>query len=69
MSASAVASFPYSGSITLGGTSGGDRLQGQLQELRIWSSSLGNSALNNHTKAPAAYDGNIDAYDELIYHT
>ena len=67
VSASAVASFPVSGSITLGGTSGGDRLQGQLQELRIWSSSLGNSALNNHTKAPAAYDGNNDAYDELIY--
>jgi hypothetical protein len=46
--------------------SGGSRLQGQLQELRLWSSSLGDSAFNNHTKAPAAYDGNVSAYDELI---
>ena len=56
-----------SGSITIGGTSGGNRLQGQVQELRIWSSSLGDSAFNNHTKAPAAYDGNLDAYNELIF--
>ena len=67
VTSSAVASFPFEGSITLGGTSGGSRLQGQLQELRIWSSSLGTSAFENHTKAPAAYDGNIDSYDELIY--
>ena len=62
-----IASFPTQGSITLGGTSGAARLQGQLQELRIWESSLGNSALDNHTKAPSAYDGNVSAYDELIY--
>ncbi len=61
-------SFPYSGSIVLGGTStGASRLQGQLQELRLWSSSLEDSAFNNHVKAPAAYDGNVDAYDELIF--
>jgi hypothetical protein len=51
----------------LGGTSGGSRLVGQLQELRFWSSSLQDSAFNNHVKAPAAYDGNVDAYDELLF--
>ena len=68
VSASATSSFSYSGSITLGGTSSGaSRLQGQLQELRLWSSSLDETAFNNHVKAPAAYDGNVDAYSELIY--
>tara|TARA_R110000851_G_scaffold16527_3_gene53659 strand:- start:4153 stop:7734 length:3582 start_codon:yes stop_codon:yes gene_type:complete len=67
VSASTINSFDLSGSITIGGTSGGNRLQGQVQELRIWSSSLGDSAFNNHTKAPAAYDGNLDAYNELIF--
>jgi hypothetical protein len=28
---------------------------------------LQDSAFNNHVKAPAAYDGNIDAYEELIF--
>ena len=64
---SSIATFPVAGSITLGGSSSASRLQGQLQELRIWTSSLGNSALDNHTKAPAAYDGNVSAYDELVY--
>ena len=67
VSASATASFDYSGSITLGGLTGGSRLVGQLQELRFWSSSLQDSPFSNHTKAPSAYDGNIDAYDELIF--
>jgi len=67
VSASAPASFDFSGSLVLGGTGGVSRLQGQLQELRLWSVSLGDSAFTNHTKAPAAYDGNIDAYDELVF--
>jgi len=68
VSASTVASLPYSGSVILGGTSAGaSRLQGQLQELRLWSSSLEDTTFNNHVKAPAAYDGNIDAYDELVF--
>ena len=68
VSASAVASFASSGSLTLGGTStGASRLNGQLQELRLWSSSLQDSAFNNHVKAPASYNGNIDAYDELLF--
>ena len=67
VSASLTASFASAGTITLGSTSGGSRLQGQLQELRLWTSSLGDSAFNNHTKAPAAYDGNADAYDELVF--
>jgi hypothetical protein len=56
-----------SNSILLGGTSGGSRFVGQYQELRLWSSSLQDSAFDNHVKAPAAYDGNLDAYAELIF--
>jgi hypothetical protein len=44
VSASATASLPYSGTLTLGSTStGASRLVGQLQELRFWSSSLQDS--------------------------
>ena len=67
VSASATASIDYSGSIILGGTVGGSRFVGQLQELRLWSSSLQDSAFNNHVKAPGAYDGNVDAYSELSF--
>lgn len=68
VSSSATASFGLSGSITLGSTStGASRLQGQLQELRLWSGSLSLSAFENHTKAPAAYNGTIDAYQELVF--
>ena len=67
VSASATSSFAAAGTLTLGGTVGGSRLQGQLQELRLWSSSLQDTPFNNHTKAPAAYDGNVDAYDELVF--
>ena len=68
VSASATASFTSTGTLTLGGTStGASRLLGQVQELRLWSSSLQNSPFENHTKAPAAYDGNVDAYDELVF--
>jgi len=56
-----------SNAVVLGGTTNGSRLQGQLQELRLWSSSLQDSAFNNHVKAPAAYDGNVDAYSELVF--
>ena len=68
VSASAIAAFPLSGSVVLGGTSSGaSRLQGQLQELRLWSSSLDESVFNNHVKAPAAYNGNSNTYDELVF--
>lgn len=68
VSASATASFATSASLILGSTSvGASRLLGQLQELRFWSSSLSDSAFNNHVKAPAAYNGNIDSYDELVF--
>jgi hypothetical protein len=68
VSASATSSFALSGSVVIGGTSSGaSRLLGQVQELRLWSSSLNDSAFNNHVKAPAAYNGNIDAYDELFF--
>jgi len=53
----------------IGGTGGGSRLQGQVQELRLWSSSLADAPFTNHTKAPSAYDGNEDAYAELIFRT
>jgi hypothetical protein len=67
VSASDILSFPASGSLLIGGTAGGSRFVGQLQELRLWSSSLQNSAFDNHVKAPAAYDGNVDAYSELLF--
>jgi len=51
----------------LGSTStGATRLHGELQELRLWSSSLGISYFENHTKAPAAYNS-VDPYNELIF--
>lgn len=68
VSASATASLPASGTVTLGSTStGATRLEGQLQELRLWTGSLLDDPMENHTKAPAAYDGNVDAYDELVF--
>ena len=67
VSASSTSSFGPQGTIILGGTNGGNRLQGQLQELRLWSSSLQDLPFSNHTKAPGAYNGNIDAYDELLF--
>ena len=67
--ASAVSSFPLSGSIVFGGTStGASRLVGELQEFRLWSGSLQDTAFDNHVKAPSAYNANSDAYNELIYH-
>ena len=69
-SAPGVFALPSDGSLAkmlVGGTAGGVRLQGQVQELRLWSSSLADAPYTNHTKAPSAYDGNVDAYDELIY--
>jgi len=68
VSASATASFALSGSLTLGSTSAGaSRFVGQLQELRLWSSSLSDTVFNNHVKAPGAYNANSDAYSELIF--
>ena len=68
VSSSATASFASSGTLTLGsGSAGYSRLQGQLQELRLWTSSLQDSPFNNHVKAPSAYDANSDAYSELVF--
>ena len=64
VSASATSSFASTGTLTIGNN---PRLQGQLQELRLWSSSLQDDPFANHTKAPSAYDGNISAYDELVF--
>jgi len=69
VSASATGSFSNPGTVLIGGTSGGSRLLGQVQELRMWTGSLNNAPYTNHTKAPSAYDGNIDAYDELVFRT
>jgi hypothetical protein len=68
VSSSATASFGLTGSVTLGSTStGANRFVGQLQELRLWSSSLNTTAFDNHVKAPGAYNANLNAYDELIF--
>jgi hypothetical protein len=67
VSASATASFANSGSVVLGSTSAGyTRLKGELQELRLWSSSLDISYFENHTKAPAAYNS-ADPYNDLVF--
>jgi hypothetical protein len=69
VSASSTASLTTPDTLVLGGTStGASRLYGQLQELRLWSSSLQDDPFYNHTKAPGAYDGNVTAYDELQFH-
>jgi len=68
VSASDISSFSTgSGNVLIGGSFGGSRFVGQLQELRLWSSSLQDAAFNNHVKAPAAYNGNVDAYSELLF--
>ena len=68
VSASATASFASTGTVTLASSSVGySRIQGQIQELRLWTSSLQDAPFNNHVKAPSAYDGNVDAYDELVF--
>jgi len=68
VSSSATASLPSVGSLVLGSTStGASRLVGQLQELRLWTSSLLDSAFENHVKAPGAYNANSDAYSELVF--
>jgi hypothetical protein len=64
VTASAATSINSSSILTIGD---GTRFIGQVQELRLWSSSLQDPAFDNHTKAPAAYDGNVEAYDELIF--
>ncbi len=48
----------------------GSRFIGQIQELRFWSSSLNDSAFDNHVKAPGAYNNDnaaLDVYDDLIF--
>lgn len=67
VSASTAASFSAPGSILLGDNTGGYRLSGQLQEIRLYSGSVSVSAFENHTKAPAAYDTDISTYDELLF--
>ena len=68
VSASATALFAGSGTLTLGSTSAGaSRFVGQLQELRLWSSSLSVTAFDNHVKAAGAYNANSNAYSELIF--
>jgi len=67
VSASNASTFSSTGTITLGGTTSGSRLKGQLQELRLWTGSLSVSAFENHTKAPSAYDADTSTYDELVF--
>ena len=68
VSASMTGSIPSPGVVELGGIDTGiSRLRGQLQELRLWSSSLNLNSFDTHVKAPGAYVGNVDAYDELTF--
>lgn len=68
VSASDTTSFTTNGAVTLGAViAGSNRLKGQLQELRLWTSSLQDDAFDNHVKAPSAYNANTDAYSELLF--
>jgi len=53
--------------LTLGDSVNASRLQGQIQELRLWSGS--NTIVpyfDNHVTAPAAYNS-LDPYNELVF--
>ena len=52
--------------IKFGGTTNASRLQGQLQEIRLWSGSSIIPYFDNHVTAPAAYNS-FDPYDELVF--
>ena len=68
VSASITSTLPTNGSVKLGvPATGASRLYGQLQELRLWTGSLSLDAFANHTKAPSAYNGTVDSYDELVF--
>ena len=67
VSASVVGNIPSTGSVKIGTGGISNRLNGQVQELRMWSSSLTLDAFTNHTKAPSAYNANEDAYSELLF--
>jgi hypothetical protein len=68
VSASMTGSIPAVGTVILGTTdAGASRFRGQLQELRLWSSSLNVTAFDTHVKAPSVYVANTNAYDELLY--
>ena len=68
VSASIASALPINGSVTLAvPSSAASRLYGQLQELRLWTGSLSLNAFANHTKAPSAYNGTVDAYNELVF--
>ena len=51
--------------LILGGTYNASRLQGQLQELRLWNANI-NTYFDNHVKAPAAYNS-ANPYNELVF--
>ena len=53
-------------SAILGSNTGGSRLVGQLQELRLWTGSISDSEFGNHTKAPSAYNS-ADPYNDLLF--
>ena len=68
VSASMTGSIPTNGLVELGGVdAGASRLRGQIQELRLWNTSLDLNSFDTHIKAPSAYVGNVNSYDELIF--
>lgn len=55
-------------SVELGINTVNSRLVGQLQELRLWNVQLTDNDINNHTKAPSAYNNSsLDPYDSLLF--
>ena len=51
--------------LTLGNSVNASRLQGQLQELRLWNTDI-TDYFDNHVKAPAAYNS-ANSYNDLIF--
>jgi hypothetical protein len=51
--------------LVLGGSANANRLQGELQELRLWNANI-DPYFDNHVKAPAAYNSG-NPYNDLIF--
>lgn len=68
VSASAAGTIPTVETIEFGTPGSSNRLLGQLQEFRLWSEPVSLQDFHNHTKAPGAYNSNINSFEELVYH-
>jgi hypothetical protein len=68
VSASSAGTIPTVETIEFGTNGSSNRMVGQLQEFRLWSEPVSLQDFHNHTKAPGAYNSNINSFEELLYH-